>query len=91
MAKYNWPQLIEEHAQSGLSQTAFCKANNLNPKYFNLKRSRHLSAQESSSRFVSAQMVASAPEGITLHYGGVMLVLNGAPPEYVASLVRALA
>ncbi len=42
--KYDWPKLIEAFNQSGLTQTQFCEENNLNPKYFSLKRSKLLSS-----------------------------------------------
>ncbi|MCB5162594.1 IS66 family insertion sequence element accessory protein TnpA [Marinomonas algarum] len=35
--KYNWLELFEAFEQSKLSQTAFCKQRNINPKYFNVK------------------------------------------------------
>ena len=90
MTKYNWPQLIEEHAQSGLTQTAFCLARNLNPKYFNLKRTRYLAEQKSDSRFVAVQMSASVGAEIILHHGSVSLALRGVSADFVAALMRAL-
>jgi len=46
--KYNWPELIKSFDASGLSQTEFCRQNNLNPKYFSLKRSKLLSPEGAS-------------------------------------------
>ncbi len=39
-SRQQWQSLIEEFESSQLTQTAFCKSHNLNPKYFSLKRSK---------------------------------------------------
>ena len=36
--KSDWQALFTEHKQSGLTAVAFCLENNLNPKYFCLRR-----------------------------------------------------
>jgi hypothetical protein len=56
--KYDWPALLEAHAKSGLSQTAFCRQNNVCAKYFSLQKSRAAKAKDGvvrpgkSDRFV---------------------------------------
>lgn len=47
--KNNWPELVKLFEASGLTQAKFCKQNNLNPKYFGLKRSQILAASKSSA------------------------------------------
>jgi len=37
-SKAEWLELIEEHQNSGLSAAEFCRLNQLNPKYFSLRR-----------------------------------------------------
>ncbi|MCB5163021.1 IS66 family insertion sequence element accessory protein TnpA [Marinomonas algarum] len=43
--KYNWPELFEAFEQSELSQTAFCKQRNINPK---LKQHQHVTDKPSA-------------------------------------------
>lgn len=55
-----WHALFEEQKHSGLTQTKFCEGNDINPKYFSLRRSQLKTTQSmvaSKPRaFVSAQI-----------------------------------
>ncbi len=37
-SKEQWCQLVDQHAMSGLTIVAFCKAQNIEPKYFSNRR-----------------------------------------------------
>lgn len=98
--KYNWPALLEAHASSGLTQTEFCRQNNVCAKYFSLQKSRAAKAEGGamgpgkSDRFVRAvpqlKPVAS-PSILTVSVGPVSLRFGSdTDPAYVAKLVAAL-
>ena len=92
MAKYNWPELIADFYQSGVSQAAFCRANNLNPKYFNfrLKRSQRKSGEVFAKVERSAKP-AMCP-GLSLQVGQCTINCpESMPLPVVAELVRSLA
>jgi hypothetical protein len=42
-SKQDWQKTIKEQAKSGVSHTQFCKARDINPKYFSLLKSKHAS------------------------------------------------
>lgn len=45
---YNWPELLQQFEESGLTQTQFCKQQNINPNYFGQKRWRLLNLKRSA-------------------------------------------
>lgn len=63
--KYDWPVLLEEFEQSGLTQAQFCLNKDINPKYFSQKRKASKAPKDSG--FVKAQV--QAPSGIILEVG----------------------
>ena len=63
--KYNWPALLEEFEQSGLTQAQFCQNKNINPKYFSQKRKAAKTPKDTGFAKVQVQ----APSGITLEVG----------------------
>lgn len=67
--KYNWPELFASFEASGLTQAAFCKERNINPKYFSLRYARRGAHQE--KRFVKAEVVPTpqSDTGVTLEVG----------------------
>lgn len=68
--KYNWPVLLEEFENSGLTQTQFCKDKNINPRYFSLRRSKHLAGEHSVFTKVELASTSSIPvTGITIEVG----------------------
>ena len=89
-----WQHLINEFEQSGLSQTAFCKTHDINPKYFSLKRSRLKAASENppaSFVRINPSPTAFVQTGIIVQCGRVRITL----PEHIATgtlsdLVKAL-
>ena len=64
--KYDWPTLIAEFKESGLTQSAFCEARALNPKYFN---QRFKAITQAQSGFTKASLQAPALGGMVIEYG----------------------
>jgi len=60
--KYDWPALLKEFAQSGLTQTQFCLNKDINPKYFSQKRKGSKAPEDTGFTKVNVQ----APSGIIL-------------------------
>lgn len=92
--KYDWPTLLKAFDASGLSQTAFCKQNNLNPKYFSLKRSKLLASSVSEPAFqkvvVESRVNSSAP--LVIQIGRCKIECpSGMSMQQVATLVQSLA
>lgn len=90
--RYNWPELIAQFEQSGLSQTQFCKQHDLNAKYFSLKLSK-LRTQNSGS-FVKARVEpeTTSSQGLTLQVGRCKIHCPEAMSvQSFVSLVNALA
>ncbi len=67
--KYDWPKLIEALNQSGLIQTQFCEENNLNPKYFSLKRSKLLSSDRPAFEKAVIETPPESPVSLTIQVG----------------------
>lgn len=86
-----WLQLIEDHKQSNLTATEFCKNKGIDPKYFSLKKSK-LQSSESASSFVQALTpVATGPE-LSLSWGDTDINLPAnTSPIWLAQFVRELA
>lgn len=90
--RYNWPELIAQFEQSGLSQTQFSKQHDLNAKYFSLKLSKHRS--QGPSAFVQAALASepSSSQGLVVHVGNCKIHCPEAMPvQSFVSLVKALA
>jgi hypothetical protein len=85
-------KIIKEQAKSGVSQTQFCKARDINPKYFSLLKSKHASKV---SPFIKAgtdippatsvdpRVELILPQG-TLRFAATI------PPHFIATLVTSL-
>ncbi len=56
-SRTQWQKLFDEHQQSGLTQTAFCKTRGINVKYFS--RRRVVLSQDIPTPFVKARMVSN--------------------------------
>ena len=94
LSREQWQSLITQYESSGLTQTAFCKQHNLNPKYFSLKRSKLLPNTSKASAFIQATpVVSSQPTSeIELQVGAVKIKLSTSMPSaYLVDLIRALA
>ncbi len=94
-SRQQWQSPIEEFENSQLTQTAFCKLHNLNPKCFSLKRSKlRLEKINDQAEFspvvVSPSAAMSAP--IEISIGLVIIKLaSSITPDYLAQLIRSLA
>lgn len=91
--KYNWPILLEEFESSGLTQTQFCKDKNINPRYFSLRRSKYIAAEQSSFTKVELETTLNHPSaGVTIEVGRCKIQC---PPSLsakaIAELVHSLA
>ena len=92
--KADWQALVDAHAASGQTATAFCRAHGLNSTYFSSRRRALCETQARSSAKLSP---VSLPSGLSrsdirLEYaGGVVLRLpSSAEPMWFARLLRAL-
>ncbi len=91
--KYNWPVLLEEFENSGLTQTQFCKNKDINPRYFSLRRSKHLARENAGFTKVELETTSSnSTTGITIEVGRCKIKC---PPSLsaqgLAALVHSLA
>lgn len=90
--KYNWPALLEEFENSGLTQTQFCKNKDINPRYFSLRRSKHLASGQSGFTKVELETTSNNPAGIIIEVGRCKILC---PPslsaQALATLVHSLA
>lgn len=91
-SRYNWPELFVKFDESGLTQAAFCKEHDLNPKYFNLKLSKRRAQQSSAFIQVGVQPEQDCSTGLVLEVGNckVHYPTSMSVPSFV-SLVKALA
>ena len=90
--KYDWPHLLKEFEASGLSQAAFCKEYDLNPRYFSLKRSKIL--KEKTPRFEKIEVTepALSSSTLTLQVGRCQIHCpNTMPVDSLVALVQKLA
>jgi len=97
--KYNWPALLEAQAASGLTQTEFCRQNNVCAKYFSLQKSRAAKKGRAGKSGKSDRFVRAVPpvkpvvsrSMLTVSVGPVSLRFGSdTDPAYVAKLVAAL-
>lgn len=93
MSKYNWPDIIQSFEGSGLSQTQFCKEQNINVKYFNLKYSQHRSMGDTAPAFIKAEVDSASQEiALTLQVGRCTVICPANMPiQSLVSLVHQLA
>jgi len=92
--KAQWRALIEAHASSGLTATAFCRDHGVNPKYFSLRR-RELGEGTSkrTSNFIRVSaMKLPGGERITVRdrFGMSVELPLGIEPKWLAELLRSL-
>ncbi|MCK5881439.1 MAG: hypothetical protein KAG18_06150 [Sinobacterium sp.] len=85
----DWKQLISEQASSGKSAVEFCSEQQINPKYFSLRKNR---LKNESSNFVKASIIPHPPAMVTLQKKDVILTLsNNTSAQWLAQLIRELA
>ena len=63
--KYDWPALLEEFEQSGLTQAQFCLDKGINPNYFSQKRK----AANTSTDTGFTKVTVETPTSISLEVG----------------------
>jgi len=65
--KYDWPELLKEFEQSGLTQAQFCQDKGINPRYFCLKRAKLRKQQE--NQFTPVEIESTSFNGLVLEVG----------------------
>ena len=92
--KADWQALVDEHAASGQTATAFCRAHGLNSTYFSTRRRALVGAAakvESKFSPVSLPPIHHGGEIRMACAGGVELRLPlSIEPAWLAGLLRAL-
>lgn len=102
--QYDWPALIAAHAESGLTQAAFCRERGIDPRYFSQRKGQLKRASQApsaapvkprpdngSQAFVRAMPAASGPAVLELTVAcGLLRFREGTDPAYVARLVAVL-
>jgi hypothetical protein len=93
-SKHDWPALMQAFETSGLTQTKFCEQNNLNPKYFSLKRSKLSPSKKSVPAFqkvaVEKRIDLSIP--LVIHVGRCKIECPASmSSKQLATLVHELA
>lgn len=91
-----WRKLFDTHHQSGLSAAAFCREQNLCPKYFSLRKNQLGWREESGieapapAQFIKA-VVSSQPTTLELYWHEARLTLPGTvEPQWLGTLLKAL-
>lgn len=92
--KADWQALVDAHAASGQTATAFCRAHGLNSKYFSTRRRALVEAPAKSKSKFSPVSLPPIHHGGDIRMecaGGVVLRLpSGVEPIWLAGLLRAL-
>ena len=87
--KHDWPALFEAFDQSGLTQTQFCKENDLNPRYFSQKRSKE---KKNLEGFSKVELASPDPTRLILQVGRCQLLCPANISSHtLASLIQTLA
>jgi len=88
--KYDWPALLQEYADSRLTQAQFCQNKGINAKYFSLRRARLL--RQSQNDFIKVEVSPANHSGSVLFRfsGGELCFDTSVDPHYIATLIRAL-
>ena len=90
----DWQALVDAHAASGQTATAFCRAHGLNSKYFSTRRRALVGAPTKlKSKFSPVSLPPALHSGdIRVECaGGVVLKLSSnIEPVWLAGLLRAL-
>ena len=90
--KYNWPELVQAFESSGLTQTAFCEQQDLNPKYFSQKRSELLGLKRPAFDKVDVNRLEPPTTDLTIQVGRCHIHCpKSMPIESFISLVHHLA
>ncbi len=89
--KYDWPELLKAFDDSGLTQTEFCRQHNINPKYFNQKRSKFRASDKGA--FTKIDLPSADPQSsLVIQVGRCKIHCpESMPLEAFSSLVHQLA
>jgi hypothetical protein len=89
-----WKALVDAHAASGQTATAFCRAHGINAKYFSTRRRALTKVRVQTQSKFSPVLLAPTQRGIDIRVecaGGVVLRLpSSVEPAWLADLLRAL-
>ncbi len=92
--KYDWPVLLQEFTDSGLTQAQFCAERHINAKYFSLRRVKLL--KEKQPAFVRVKVSPSSSsdhaiqKALVLRFPHVELCFDTSiDPVYISQLIKA--
>ena len=92
--KADWQALVDAHASSGQTATAFCRTHGLNSKYFSMRRRALVGAPAKLKPKFSPVLLAPVLHSGDIRVecaGGVVLRLpSSVEPMWLAGLLRAL-
>ncbi|AJQ93773.1 IS66 family insertion sequence element accessory protein TnpA [Gynuella sunshinyii] len=92
--KYQWSQLFAQFEQSQLTQAEFCKQHDFNPKYFNLKLSKHKASAQHTGAFTRVEVPSEwvSSSGLMLQVGQCQVQCpDTLSMPAIVSLIKALA
>ena len=84
-----WLEVINEQQASGLSAVAFCKNNNINPKYFSHQKNKLM---PNKNAFIKATPIEQpCDSNITIICGDVTVQLPAiTSPQWISECIKAL-
>lgn len=90
--KYNWPEIFTAYEQSDQTQVEFCKQNDINPKYFNLKLGQRNAPSESPFSKIDIRPASAEVTSLLIEVGNCKVHCPPSMPiQSFATLVRSLA
>ena len=91
MTQDQWRALIDEHAASGQTATAFCAERGIDNKYFSTRKSQ-LSKPSTTSGFVAVTTKPADNQSIQLIAGAIQLrIPTSVSAQWLADVIKALA
>jgi len=90
--KYNWPVIIKEFEQSGLTQLQYCENKEINPRYFSQRRSKYLATEQSGFTKVEVSSSSVPSKGLIIEVGRCRIQCpSSMSAQALATLVHSLA
>ena len=84
-----WQEIIREQQTSGLSAVAFCKNNNINPKYFSHQKNKLHPEKAAFIKAATAEI--NLNESISIIHGNTTLKLPASTPtQWITECIKAL-
>lgn len=91
LTQNQWRALIDEHAASGQTATAFCAERGIDNKYFSTRKSQ-LSKPSTTSGFVAVTTKPADNQSIQLIAGAIQLrIPTSVSAQWLADVIKALA